>query len=104
MCSVRLHKYKFKRLIMKDFFRIKTIIAVAILSLSATSMAFAGGILTNTNPSARFARLMALDASTNADAAYYNPEEQLNYPKASTSHLAIRVFFKRELSPLLLLQ
>ena len=58
---------------MKDFFRIKTIIAVAILSLSATSMAFAGGILTNTNPSARFARLMALDASTNADAAYYNP-------------------------------
>ena len=58
---------------MKDFFRIKTIIAVVILSLSAASMAFAGGILTNTNPSARFARLMALDASTNADAAYYNP-------------------------------
>ena len=58
---------------MKDFFRIKTIIAVVILSLSATSMTFAGGILTNTNPSARFARLMALDASTNADAAYYNP-------------------------------
>lgn len=38
-----------------------------------TTTAFAGGILTNTNPSARFARLVALDASTNADAAYYNP-------------------------------
>ena len=58
---------------MKDFFRIKSIIAVVILSLSTTTTIFAGGILTNTNPSARFARLMALDASTNADAAYYNP-------------------------------
>ena len=38
-----------------------------------TTSAYAGGILTNTNPSARFARLMALDASTHADAAYYNP-------------------------------
>ena len=38
-----------------------------------TTTALAGGILTNTNLSARFARLMALEASTNADAAYYNP-------------------------------
>ena len=39
-----------------------------------TTTAYAGGILTNTNPSARFARLMALDATTtHADAAYYNP-------------------------------
>lgn len=34
---------------------------------------YAGGILTNTNQSARFARLFALEASTNTDAAYYNP-------------------------------
>lgn len=57
---------------MKDFFRLKSILAVMLFSL-ATTASFAGGILTNTNPSARFARLMALDASTNADAAYYNP-------------------------------
>ena len=57
---------------MKDFFKIKSIIAVVMLSLVATT-AFAGGILTNTNLSARFARIMALEASTNADAAYYNP-------------------------------
>ncbi len=57
---------------MKNFTKLKSIIAVVILSLATTS-AFAGGILTNTNPSARFARIMALDASTNADAAYYNP-------------------------------
>ena len=38
-----------------------------------TTVAFAGGIITNTNLSARFARIMALEASTNADAAYYNP-------------------------------
>lgn len=43
------------------------------LALSQVSFAFAGGILTNTNQSARFARLMALEASTNVDAAYYNP-------------------------------
>lgn len=41
--------------------------------LSSTAAIFAGGILTNTNQSARFARLMALEASTKADAAYYNP-------------------------------
>lgn len=57
---------------MKDFFRIKSIIAVVMLSF-VTTTALAGGILTNTNLSARFARLMALEASTNADAAYYNP-------------------------------
>lgn len=48
-------------------------LALTVLALSQISLAFAGGILTNTNQSARFARLMALEASTNADAAYYNP-------------------------------
>lgn len=48
-------------------------LALTVLALSQISFAFAGGILTNTNQSARFARLMALEASTNADAAYYNP-------------------------------
>ena len=57
---------------MKNFTRLKSILAVVMLSLASTTM-FAGGILTNTNLSARFARIMALDASTNADAAYYNP-------------------------------
>lgn len=48
-------------------------LALTLLALGQVSFAFAGGILTNTNQSARFARLMALEASTNADAAYYNP-------------------------------
>lgn len=48
-------------------------IALLCLSLCSLSTAFAGGILTNTNQSARFGRLMALEASTKADAAYYNP-------------------------------
>ncbi|NDV95028.1 aromatic hydrocarbon degradation protein [Dysgonomonas sp. 521] len=51
----------------------KKALAVAILTLCSTSFAFAGGILTNTNQSARFARLMALEATTTTDAAYYNP-------------------------------
>ncbi|WP_080903904.1 aromatic hydrocarbon degradation protein [Parabacteroides sp. Marseille-P3160] len=33
----------------------------------------AGGLLTNTNQHARFIRMVALDASTSIDAAYYNP-------------------------------
>ena len=58
---------------MKDFKWLKSFIALVIVSVATTSTIFAGGILTNTNLSARFARLMALEASTNADAAYYNP-------------------------------
>lgn len=48
-------------------------LVVAFFALCQMPLAFAGGILTNTNQSARFARLMALEASTRADAAYYNP-------------------------------
>lgn len=52
---------------------IKKTLVLSILAMSSFGMAFGGGILTNTNQSARFARLMALEASTKADAAYYNP-------------------------------
>ncbi|WP_165021011.1 aromatic hydrocarbon degradation protein [Dysgonomonas sp. ZJ279] len=48
-------------------------LAVGIIAMCSVPFMFAGGILTNTNQSARFARLMALEASTNVDAAYYNP-------------------------------
>lgn len=58
---------------MKDFTWFKSFLALFIALSFTTTAAFAGGILTNTNLSARFARLMALEASTNADAAYYNP-------------------------------
>lgn len=51
----------------------KSLTALALALLFTSTAAFAGGILTNTNLSARFARIMALEASTNADAAYYNP-------------------------------
>lgn len=51
----------------------KKTLAIAILTLCNASLGFAGGILTNTNQSARFARLMALEATTTTDAAYYNP-------------------------------
>ena len=38
-----------------------------------TSVVYAGGILTNTNQSAHFARMMARDASMRIDAVYTNP-------------------------------
>ena len=56
-------------------------LALTMLALCQISAAFAGGILTNTNQSARFARLMALEASTNADAAYYNPAGTIKLPE-----------------------
>lgn len=46
---------------------------IAILTLSNLSAVFAGGILTNTNQSAHFIRMVARDASTQIDAAYTNP-------------------------------
>lgn len=58
----------------------KKIGLILLLSGFVTS-AFAGGILTNTNQSARFARLMALEASTKADAAYYNPAGTIKLPE-----------------------
>ena len=36
-------------------------------------VAFAGGILTNTNQSAQFVRLLSRNASTTFDAVYFNP-------------------------------
>ncbi|MDH6307296.1 long-chain fatty acid transport protein [Dysgonomonas sp. PFB1-18] len=47
--------------------------SLAIITLCSSSMAFAGGILTNTNQSAHFARMLARDASTQIDAVYTNP-------------------------------
>lgn len=56
-------------------------IGLILLLTGFVSSAFAGGILTNTNQSARFARLMALEASTRADAAYYNPAGTIKLPE-----------------------
>ncbi|MDR1090207.1 MAG: aromatic hydrocarbon degradation protein [Prevotella sp.] len=50
----------------------RTAAIVAILTLGYSSL-FAGGILTNTNQSAHFIRMVARDASTQIDAAYTNP-------------------------------
>lgn len=50
----------------------RTAVLVAILTLSFSSL-FAGGILTNTNQSAHFIRMVARDASLQIDAAYTNP-------------------------------
>ncbi|MDD4756389.1 MAG: hypothetical protein PHG29_09945 [Prolixibacteraceae bacterium] len=47
-----------------------TFIAVFIL---LAQMVFAGGLLTNTNQSAQFIRMMSRNASTGIDAVYFNP-------------------------------
>ncbi|MCK5823657.1 MAG: aromatic hydrocarbon degradation protein, partial [Bacteroidales bacterium] len=46
---------------------------LTLIFLSAYSLIFAGGILTNSNQSARFIRMLSRDASTSVDAVYYNP-------------------------------
>ncbi len=50
--------------------RILTVIAVGVLF---AQMAFAGGIVTNTNQSAEWVRMLSRDASTDIDAVYFNP-------------------------------
>ncbi len=49
--------------------RLKLLIA----SLLLGQMAFAGGMVTNTNQSAAYVRMLARDASTDVDAVFYNP-------------------------------
>ncbi|MBD8387837.1 OmpP1/FadL family transporter [Dysgonomonas sp. BGC7] len=49
------------------------LLSLCVLALSGVLPAFAGGILTNTNQSAHFIRMVARDASLQIDAAYTNP-------------------------------
>lgn len=51
----------------------KKITWIAILMLIVSIPTFAGGLLTNTNQSVRFLRMVARDASTEIDAVYSNP-------------------------------
>ncbi len=50
----------------------KLLLSFVALALISTGV-FAGGIVTNTNQSASFIRMMARDASTNVDAVFFNP-------------------------------
>lgn len=49
------------------------LLLVILLSFSITTICHAGGILTNTNQSAHFIRMVARDASLQIDAVYTNP-------------------------------
>lgn len=51
----------------------KKALKVIALGILAGQMAFAGGIVTNTNQSAQWVRMLSRDASTDIDAIYYNP-------------------------------
>jgi len=44
-----------------------------VFSLLLSQMVFAGGMVTNTNQSAAYIRMLARDASTDVDAVFYNP-------------------------------
>ena len=51
----------------------KKALKVIVLGILFGQMAFAGGIVTNTNQSAQWVRMPSRDASTDVDAIYYNP-------------------------------
>lgn len=51
----------------------KKLLLVACVLLLASSVVLAGGIVTNTNQSAEYARMLNRNASTDVDAVYYNP-------------------------------
>ncbi len=50
----------------------KKLTSIAVLLILA-QLSFAGGLLTNTNQSAQFVRMMSRNASTGIDAVYFNP-------------------------------
>lgn len=51
----------------------KRTLPVALALLMFATLSFAGGIVTNTNQSAAYVRMLARDASTGIDAVYFNP-------------------------------
>lgn len=51
----------------------RKILTVLVIVLIHHSLIFAGGIMTNTNQSASYIRMLARDASLDMDAVYYNP-------------------------------
>ncbi len=49
-------------------------ITISLISLLlVTNLAFAGGLVTNTNQSTAWSRMLVRDASTSIDAVYFNP-------------------------------
>jgi long-chain fatty acid transport protein len=51
----------------------RKILVLTATLLAAATTAFAGGLLTNTNQSAHFVRMLSRNASTQIDAVYFNP-------------------------------
>ncbi len=51
----------------------KKLVLLSALVISVANLALAGGILTNTNQSAQFVRMLSRNASTDLDAVYFNP-------------------------------
>ena len=51
----------------------RLLIALLFTGLMYPSVVQAGGIVTNSNQSASYVRMLARDASTSIDAVYYNP-------------------------------
>ena len=56
---------------MKMYMKKQILLITGLVSLA--TMAFGGGIVTNSNQSAAWVRTLVRDASTDADAVYYNP-------------------------------
>ncbi len=63
----------------------KTLLLISGLALSA--MAFAGGLVTNQNQSAQYTRMLSRQASTDADAVFYNPAGTAFFDKGLTISL-----------------
>jgi long-subunit fatty acid transport protein len=51
----------------------KKLVFLAAMGMCIANLVLAGGILTNTNQSAQFARMLSRNASTDLDAVYFNP-------------------------------
>lgn len=60
--------------------KLNKFIIFVLLALLANEAIFAGGIVTNTNQSAAYSRMLCRDASTEADAVYFNPAGLTSLP------------------------
>lgn len=69
---------------------------LTIIATGITTLVMAGGIVTNTNQSATYVRMLARDASTSIDAVYFNPAGLVKMENGFHLYLSNQTIFQKK--------
>lgn len=73
----------------------KNVLSILLITM-VSSLVYAGGIVTNSNQSAAYVRMLARDASTGIDAVYYNPAGLTRLPDGLHISLSNQSIFQKK--------